>query len=195
MGIIKKYNKRIGAGSALQGNVDTGLIFDPGAPQQINNKDLIDRYDAAIGSNQIGGSTNTGIVRDPNNPTRPVPDKVTDFNKTNLDLENPSPAGGPINASQYGHYQRYLPQPNRGYEDSPQGQIRGEGALQTSFNKTNLDLENPLVLGGPINEPFQTIIGSEVKFFNTTQPYTPKNTYKDSLQSEELRARASDPIR
>ena len=61
--------------------------------------------------------------------------------------------------------------------------------------KTNLDLENPLPLGGPINEPFQTIIGSEVKSFNTTQPFTPKNTYKDSLQSAELRARASDPIR
>jgi|AACY02.11.fsa_nt_gi hypothetical protein len=159
MGILKKYKNAIGVNSPLQGNINTGLIYDPSSPQQIPQ------------------------------------DKVTDFDKTNLDLENPSPAGGPINASQYGHYQRYLPQPNRGYEDSPQGQIRGEGALQTSFNKTNLDLENPLVLGGPINEPFQTIIGSEVKFFNTTQPYTPKNTYKDSLQSEELRARASDPIR
>ena len=64
-----------------------------------------------------------------------------------------------------------------------------------SFNKTSFDLENPNPLGGPINEPFQTIIGNEVKFFNTTQPYTPKNTYKDSLQSDELRRRASDPIR
>ncbi len=64
-----------------------------------------------------------------------------------------------------------------------------------SFNKTNLDLENPQPLGGPINEPFQTIIGNEVKFFNTTQPFTPQNTYKDSLQGAELRARASDPIR
>ena len=60
---------------------------------------------------------------------------------------------------------------------------------------TSLDVENPSPLGGPINEPFQTIIGSEVKFFNTTQPYTPKNTYRDSLQSDELIRRASDPIR
>ena len=60
---------------------------------------------------------------------------------------------------------------------------------------TSLDVENSTPLGGPINEPFQTIIGSEVKFFNTTQPYTPKNTYKDNLQSDELRRRASDPIR
>ena len=134
-------------------------------------------------------------MRDPNNPTRPVPDKVTDFNKTSLDLENPSPAGGPINASQYGHYQRYLPQPNRGYEDSPQGQIRGEGALQTSFNKTNLDLENPLVLGGPINVAYNTQVGSEYKSFTTTQPYTPQSTYTDSLQSDELIRRASDPFK
>jgi hypothetical protein len=60
---------------------------------------------------------------------------------------------------------------------------------------TSLDVENPLPLGGPINEPYTTIIGSEVKSFNTTQPYTPKNTYIDNLQSAELRARASDPIR
>lgn len=67
--------------------------------------------------------------------------------------------------------------------------------LKSQFDKTNFDLENPQPLGGPINEPFQTIIGNEVKFFNTTQPFTPQNTYKDNLQSAELRARASDPIR
>ena len=195
MGLKQRYNKRIGAGSALQGNVDTGLIFDPGAPQQINNKDLIDRYDAAIGSNQIGGSTNTGIVRDPNNPTRPVPDKVTDFNKTSLDLENPTPLGGPINVAQYGHRQRYLPQPNRGYDDSSQGQIRGDGALQTSFNKTSLDLENPNPLGGPINVAYTTKVGSEIKTSPTTQPYTPQNTYTDSFTDPRLIARTIDPYK
>ena len=195
MGLKQRYNKRIGAGSALQGNVDTGLIFDPGAPQQINNKDLIDRYDAAIGSNQIGGSTNTGIVRDPNNPTRPVPDKVTDFNKTSLDLENPAPSGGPINVAQYGHQQKYLPQPNRGYDDSPQGQIRGDGALQTSFKQTSLDLESPLPVGGSINVAYNTQVGSEYKSFTTTQPFTPKNTYIDNLQNGDLIRRASDPLK
>lgn len=70
--------------------------------------------------------------------------------------------------------------------------------LLKKFNQgkgTSLDVENPQPLGGPINVPYSTLIGSEFKSFNTTQPYTPKNTYKDSLQSAELRARASDPIR
>ena len=63
MGILDKYNKRIGADAIFQGNVDTGLIFDPSAPQQVTQ------------------------------------DKVTDFDKTSLDLENPNPLGGPINVS------------------------------------------------------------------------------------------------
>lgn len=70
-----------------------------------------------------------------------------------------------------------------------------QGNPEAQFKGSNFDLEFKAPLGGPINEPFQTIIGSEVKFFNTTQPYTPKNTYRDSLQSDELRRRASDPIR
>ena len=72
------------------------------------------------------------------------------------------------------------------------GQIRGEGSLQKTFNKTNLDLTNPLPLGGPINVSYTSKVGSEIKSFSTTQPYTPENTYKDSLQSAELIARASD---
>ena len=70
-----------------------------------------------------------------------------------------------------------------------------QGNPEAQFKGSNFDLEFKAPLGGPINKPFQTIIGSEVKSFNTTQPFTPKNTYKDSLQSAELRARASDPIR
>jgi hypothetical protein len=35
------------------------------------------------------------------------------------------------------------------YLSSPQGSIRGEGNLQQSFNKTNLDLTNPNPTGGP----------------------------------------------
>jgi len=151
---------------------------------------LLKRYDKAL-ANNIGLAAEDPVKTSPG-LTVPIKNQ---FDKTNFDLEDSSPLGGPINASQYGHHQKYLPQPNRGYEDSTQGQIRGDGALQTSFNKTSLDLENPLPLGGPINEPFQTIIGNEVKFFNTTQPFTPQNTYKDSLKSDELRRRASDPIR
>ena len=102
---------------------------------------ILNKYNERIAGNQIAGSLNTGIIRDPAVP-RKRPDPATD-----------------------------------------------------QFNKTSLDLESPLPLGGPINEPFQTIIGSEVKSFNTTQPFTPQNTYKDSLKSAELRRRASDPIR
>ena len=153
---------------------------------------LLKKYDKDV------ATQTSPLIRNPNAPLESPfsnPNQEVSFGITSLDLENPNPLGGPINAPQYGHQQKYLPQPNRGYDDSSQGQIRGDGALQTSFNKTSLDLENPLPLGGPINEPFQTIIGSEVKSFNTTQPFTPQNTYKDSLKSAELRRRASDPIR
>ena len=109
MSILKRYYNALGANTPLQGNIDTGLIFDPGAPQQITQ------------------------------------DKVTDFEKTSLDLENPLP------------------------------------------------------LGGPINVPYTTRVGGiqngEVKSFPTTQPYTPKSTYVDTLQDPNLIARASDPFR
>ena len=142
MGILKKYNNKIGAGSPLQGNLaDTGLIYDPSTPQQIT-PDLEDRYDNAIGVNSpLQGNTNTGLIYDPNSPQQLPQDKVTDFNKTSLDLESPLP------------------------------------------------------LGGPINIAYTTKIGNEVKTFTTTQPYTPKNTYIDNLQDADLIARASDPFR
>lgn len=70
-----------------------------------------------------------------------------------------------------------------------------QGNPEAQFKGSSLDLENPTPAGGPINVPYSTLIGNEFKSFNTTQPYTPKNTYKDNLQSDELRARASDPIR
>jgi len=70
-----------------------------------------------------------------------------------------------------------------------------QGNPEAQFKGSNLDLENPLPLGGPINVAYNTQIGSEYKSFTTTQPYTPKNTYIDSLQSDELIRRASDPIR
>lgn len=68
-------------------------------------------------------------------------------------------------------------------------------ALEDSFDKTNLDLENPSPFGGPINVPYTSKIGEQVVSKTTTQPYTPKKTYSDSLQSSELIARATDPYR
>ena len=138
------------------------------------------------------------LIRNPNAPLESPfsnPNQEVSFGITSLDLENPNPLGGPINAPQYGHHQKYLPQPNRGYDDSPQGQIRGDGTLQTSFNKTSLDLESPLPVGGSINVAYNTQVGSEYKSFTTTQPFTPKNTYIDNLQNGDLIRRASDPLK
>ena len=83
------------------------------------------------------------------------------------------------------------------YAQSPEGQIRSNNskAKEDNFQNSDLDLENPSPLGGPINVPYVTRIGSETKEFTTTQPYTPKNTYRDNLQSKELIKRASDLIK
>jgi hypothetical protein len=68
-------------------------------------------------------------------------------------------------------------------------------SLDTSFNKTSLDLENPKPLGGPINVPYMTPVGTGVISSPTTQPFTPKRTYKDSFQDPLLIARATDPYK
>jgi len=74
-----------------------------------------------------------------------------------------------------------------------------DSKLKETFNKTSLDLENPNPLGGPINVPYTTRVGGinngEIKTFTTTQPFTPKNTYTDSLQDDRLIARARDPFK
>lgn len=67
--------------------------------------------------------------------------------------------------------------------------------LESSFNKTSLDLENPEPTGGPINVPYMTKVGAEVITSPTTQPYTPKRTYIDGLQNPDLIARAIDPYK
>jgi len=64
-----------------------------------------------------------------------------------------------------------------------------------SFKYTNLDLENPNPLGGPINVPYMTKVGADIVSSPTTQPYTPKRTYTDGLKDPELIARAIDPYK
>jgi len=79
-----------------------------------------------------------------------------------------------------------------------EAEIRPDGPdakLASSFDKTSLDLENSSPLGGPINIAYTTKVGSETVSKTTTQPYTPKNTYIDNLQSDELIERARDPFR
>lgn len=82
------------------------------------------------------------------------------------------------------------------YAKSPEGQIRSNNskAKENNFQNSDLDLENPSPLGGPINIPYVTRIGSETKSFTTTQPYTPKNTYSDNL-NQNLLDRARDPFK
>lgn len=96
------------------------------------------------------------------------------FDKTNFDLENGAPSGGPINASNYGHQHTYTPQ-NK-FKDSPEY----SGVLETDGFSGNpavpgtgfLDLEN----NGPNNE---ATYGHE-------QLYTPQNgqRYEDSPQGQ-----------
>tara|TARA_R110000772_G_scaffold236877_1_gene348773 strand:- start:21 stop:491 length:471 start_codon:yes stop_codon:yes gene_type:complete len=113
------------------------------------------------------------------------------FNETSLDLTNSLPLGGPINVPNNGHSQEYLP--TNTFVLSPEGQVMGDGELQTTFNKTSLDLENPLPLGGAINVAYTAKVGREIITSPTTQPYTPKSTYTDSLTDPRLIARTIDP--
>ena len=89
----------------------------------------------------------------------------------------------------------YYPQ-----NDPVQGLSEVDETLKTSklvdtFDKTSLDLEDASPLGGPMNIPFSTPVGFRVITSPTTHPYTPKKTYKDSLQNPQLVARAIDPYK
>jgi hypothetical protein len=70
-----------------------------------------------------------------------------------------------------------------------------DSKLKDSFDETNLDLENPNPLGGPINVSYTTKVGEDVVTSPTTQPYTPKNTYSDSFTDPRLIARTIDPYK
>ena len=93
---------------------------------------------------------------------------INSFNKTSLDLQSPDPNGGPINDTiNSGFQHKNLPtDPNTHYKNvvtltrSPLG-------APVIFERTNLDLESPRALGGPIND-------RDSKFKHT---YTPANTY------------------
>lgn len=89
----------------------------------------------------------------------------------------------------------YYPQNDPVQGLSEVDKILADSKLKDSFNETSLDLENSSPLGGPINIPYTTKVGSETVTKTTTQPYTPKNTYIDNLQSDELIERARDPFR
>jgi hypothetical protein len=66
--------------------------------------------------------------------------------------------------------------------------------LDKTFNRTNLDMEDPLPSGGPITKglPYSATIGQEQVFF-PGQTFTSKNTYIDYVNSRGLAAAGSLP--
>ena len=107
----------------------------------------------------------------------PNPFLQNSFDRTNLDLENNQPSGGPNNFPGDGHSQRYSP--SRKFIDQPEGLKKGEGKLQSTFNETLLDLEDRIEAF--TYYPYQAYIGNQVVSVNTVQPYSPQETYIDSF--------------
>jgi len=117
------------------------------------------------------------------------------FNETDLDLENPLPNGGPIsvgvqggttfaNANTEGFIQQYTPKNplfgiRQNGDKSTLLDIKRNSPLPNSFDKTDLDLENPLPNGGPIKVLAQggtNILNIKVGF---NQPYLPSKPLYD----------------
>ena len=123
------------------------------------------------------------------------------FPYTNLDLENPSPNGGPIkvltqggstfaNANTEGFIQQYTPKNplfgiRQNGEKSTLLDIKRNSPLPNSFDETDLDLENPLPNGGPIKVLAQG--GTTGKNFKKgyTQTFTPTNTYLNDINKKD----------
>lgn len=138
-------------------------------------------------------------------------DTFRSADKTSLDLTNPSPFGGPINASRYQHQHLYTPENTylKKFQEaaSPNSAFGTEGdeVLPGSiFEKTSLDVENPLPIGGPnrtnaYNIPNGSytnnrsgnkygestggpLMNKEGKIVNNqVQKYTSKNSYLDEF--------------
>ena len=134
------------------------------------------------------------------------------LNITNLDVENPGVQGGPLNdtitvypvlttgtptttANPGGAPQRfvqpYKPSPGNTYLDTNPIQGVGSGKLDNTLDITNLDVENPGVNGGPINDTTTLYPPSVTGTPSTTanpgappkqfiQSYLPSNTYLDA---------------
>ena len=66
--------------------------------------------------------------------------------------------------------------------------------LDKTFDRTSLDLENPLPSGGPVTKgvTYTATIGQEQIFF-PGQPFTSKNTYIEYVNSRGLVAAGSLP--
>ena len=69
-----------------------------------------------------------------------------------------------------------------------------QSPLDKTFDRTSLDLENPLPSGGPVTKgvAYTATIGQEQIFF-PGQPFTSKNTYIEFVNSRGLVAAGSLP--
>jgi len=85
-------------------------------------------------------------------PISNLPGLRHSFNRTNLDLENPNPSGGPINDPKSNYTHKYSGKLGKTYLDQFQGArsnnssfgIEGTDIKSKSvFEKTGLDVENP----------------------------------------------------
>ena len=134
-------------------------------------------------------SINLGLAGKENSASFPSGEVQRSFDSSSLDLENPSPNGGPNHAPLNGHTQVYTPKNT--YLDSPEGQLRSNDspAERNNFTTSALDIETSSAgvrqggKGGPANISYTTKIGSETKTFNTTNPYTPHVTYTNQWQT------------
>lgn len=136
-------------------------------------------------------SNNAGLAGKDIPASFPSGEVQRSFVSSSLDLENPSPNGGPNHAPLNGHTQVYTPKNT--YMDSPEGQLRSNNPAATdkltgNFRISALDIESTSAgvrqggKGGPTNVPYTTKIGSETKTFNTTNPYSPYITYTNQWQ-------------
>ena len=205
MGILKRYNKSIYNVSGPKIGLDlipaeTSKQAKPTLASSFNKTSLdLENSEPAGGPNNFPNNghsqeylpTNT-FVLSPEGQVMGDGELQTTFNKTSLDLESPQPLGGPNNFPNNGHSQEYLP--TNTFVLSPEGQVAG-GTLKKTYDKTSLDLTNPLPLGGPINISYTTAVGESVVTSPTTQPFTPQNTYTDSFTDPRLIARTIDPIK
>lgn len=114
-------------------------------------------------------------------PIQPKVNLKDSFKYTNFDLEDSSPAGGPINAANNLHQQIYTPQNT--FKASPEGQLQG-GNLKTDGFSGNPLVPNTGFLDLENNDPASAQGGGGKEGF--TPKYTPQDGegYIDSPQGK-----------
>jgi hypothetical protein len=113
---------------------------------------------------------------------------IDSLNKTNLDTEDLSPSGGPINAPQYNFKTKYS---SKSKYETPGTQV---SPLRHSLGITALDAENNAAgvvqggSGGPINAPQYNFLTK----YSSTKPYETPGTQASPLSASSLQVTALD---